>query len=67
MKRADWKLEYYAQEYAQGRLTLSRAAEETGVSVWEMMDYLKQKRVPAQYSLEDLEHDLDVIRDQDSF
>ena len=29
--------------------------------VWEMMDYVKQKKVPAQYGLEDLEHDLKVI------
>ena len=61
----DWKLEYYAQEYGQGRITLGRAAEEAGVSLWEMMDYVRQRKIPAQYSLEDLEHDLDVISGRD--
>lgn len=34
-----WKQERYSQEYGQGRMTLARAAEEAGVSLWEMMDY----------------------------
>lgn len=58
---ADWKLEYYAREYWRGSLTLARAAEEAGVSLWEMIDYVRQKKIPAQYSLEDLEHDLEVV------
>ncbi len=57
----EWKLEYYAQEYAAGRLTTDKAAEMAGVSVWEMMEYLRQRKIPAQYSLEDLEHDVGVI------
>ncbi len=57
----DWKFEHYSQEYGQGRMTLGRAAEEAGGSVWEMMDYVRQRKIPAQYSLEDLEHDLKNI------
>jgi predicted HTH domain antitoxin len=57
----DWKLEHYAEEYGRGRMTLEKAAEEAGVSLWEMMEYVRQRKVPAQYSLEDLEHDLEVI------
>lgn len=57
----DWKLEHYSGEYAQGRITLAKAAEEAGVSLWEMLDSVRQRRIPAQYSLEDLDHDLAVI------
>jgi predicted HTH domain antitoxin len=57
----DWKLEYYALEYGEGRMTLGRAAEEAGVSIWEMTDYTRQKKIPAQYSLEDLDHDFKFI------
>lgn len=42
-------------------MTLARAAEEAGVSIWEMMNYLRQKKIPAQYNLDDLEHHLKVI------
>ncbi len=58
----EWELEHYAQEYGQGRVTVEKAAEEAGVSLWEMIDNLRQKKIPAQYSLEDLGHDLTVIR-----
>ena len=57
----DWKLEHFAQEYGRSRMTMARAAEEAGVSIWEMMDYLRQRKIPAQYSLEDLEHDVNVV------
>jgi len=38
--------------------TLARAAREAGVSLWEMMDYVKTKKITAQYDLEDLQRDL---------
>ena len=57
----DWKREYFARQYGDGKITLARAAAEAGVSLWEMMDYVRQKKIPAQYDLEDLEHDLEVV------
>jgi predicted HTH domain antitoxin len=39
---------------------MERAAEEVGVSIREMMDYLRQKKIPIQ-SLEDFERDLKGI------
>ena len=57
----DWKLEYYAHEYGQGRLTMGGAAERAGVSIWVMLEYVRESGIPAQYSLRDLQHDIDVI------
>jgi len=54
----DWKKEYAARLYAEGRVTMERAAMECGVSVREMMEYLKARKIPAQYDLEDLEEDM---------
>jgi len=54
----DWKKEYAAKLYSEGAITLERAAMEVGISVREMMEYLKQKRIPTQYDLEDLEEDM---------
>ena len=56
-----WKLEHYVRLYGDGKLTLARAARDVGVSVWEMMDYARARKVPAQYDLEDLERDLATI------
>jgi len=55
----DWKKECVARLYSEGRMTLERAAMEVGVSVREMMEYLKQERIPAQYDLDDLEEDME--------
>lgn len=57
-----WKLEHYVRLYGDGKLTLARAAREAGVSLWEMIDYARAKKVPAQYDLEDLQQDLQTIQ-----
>ena len=57
----EWKLEYATKLYTENRVTLAKAAEEAGVSVREMMEYVRQKKVPMQYDLEDFEQDLKGI------
>ena len=57
-----WKLEHYVRLYGDGKLTLARAARAAGVSLWEMIDYARAKKVPAQYDLEDLQQDLQTIQ-----
>ncbi len=57
----DWKLKHYARQYGEGKVTLARAARDAGVSLWEMMDYARSRKVPAQYELEDLQQDLKTI------
>ena len=56
-----WKLEHYARLYGDGKLTLARAARDAGVSLWEMMDYARARKVPAQYDLKELQRDLGTI------
>ena len=57
-----WKLEHYVRLYGDGKLTLARAARETGVSLWQMIDYARARKVTAQYDIEDLRHDVETIR-----
>ncbi len=56
-----WKLDHYVRLYGEGKLTLARAACEAGVSLWEMMDYARTTKIPAQYDLEDLQRDVGTI------
>jgi predicted HTH domain antitoxin len=55
---ADWKKEHAAKLYSEGKITLERAAIEASISVREIMEYLKHRKIPAQYDLEDLEEDI---------
>ena len=57
----EWKLEHYSRLYGTGKLTLARAARQAGVSLWEMMDYVKTKKITAQYDLEDFQRDLKTV------
>ena len=57
----EWKLEHYARLYGDGKLTLARAARDAGVSLWEMMDYARSRKISAQYDLGDFEQDLKSV------
>jgi len=54
----DWKKEHAARMYAESSVTLERAATDSGLSVREMISYLKARKIPTQYDLEDLEEDM---------
>lgn len=41
-----WKLEHFVRLYGDGKLTLARAARDAGVTLWEMMDYARARKVP---------------------
>ncbi|MBM3791370.1 MAG: hypothetical protein FJW35_13635, partial [Acidobacteria bacterium] len=57
----DWKLEHYARLYGDGRMTLARAAKSAGVSLWEMMDHVRSRKIARQYDVEDFRRDLKGI------
>jgi len=54
----EWKKEHAAMLYAQNKVTLERAAMEAGVSVREMIEYFRLRKIQTQYDLEDLEEDM---------
>src|ERR1035437_1035772 len=54
----DWKREYYARQYGDGCMTLARAAGDANVSLWEMMNYVRQRKIAVQYDLDDLRKDM---------
>jgi predicted HTH domain antitoxin len=58
----EWKLQKAIGSYREGLVTLPRAAEIAGISVWEMIDVLAEKKVQAQYDVEGFEEDLKVIK-----
>lgn len=57
----DWKREYYARQYGEGNMTLAGAAREAGISLWEMVDYVRQRKIASQYDLEELKKDVETV------
>ncbi len=58
----DWRLKKAIQSYAEGISTLSRAAEIAGLTVWEMLEVIAEKKTPHQYGVEELEEDLKAFQ-----
>ena len=62
----DWKLDHYAQAYAKQQITLARAAQAAGVTLWEMMSFAHANKIPAQYDGDDLKKDLARLKSRPS-
>lgn len=48
--------------YREGKVSMGKAAEIAGISKIEMMGVLRERKVPLQYSEDDLEEDLKALR-----
>lgn len=51
-----------AENYIAGKFTISKAAENAGITVWEMEQYLINKGFKSQYSTEDLREEINRIK-----
>ena len=58
---ADLVKEKAAQKYLSGKVTLSEAAHQADLTLWEMEKYLVERGFKSSYSIEDLERELRVL------
>jgi len=56
-----WKLEYALKLYREGRVSKARAAEMAGVSIYEIVDLVRERSIPLQYSLEEAMEDIKTM------
>ena len=55
----DWKIENALERLSAHKITLGKAAEEAGISRWEMMDIVKERKIDwLGLTLEDIEEDI---------
>lgn len=58
----EYKLEKAVEKYRHGKLSLSGVARKTGLTVHEVLDYLRLKGYKSEYSIGDLERELDLLK-----
>lgn len=58
------RVEHALDEYCEGRVTLWKASEMAGLSLWEILEVIKEKEIPAPYTQEDVEEDIQVAREK---
>ena len=51
-----------AEEYLKGSMTLSEAAHQAGLTIWEMEKYLVEQGFKSSYSIEDLEREMKTLK-----
>lgn len=56
---ADRKLERAIMLYSNGKVTLWKASKISGLSLWEMMEIVKQRKISFEYSYEDFREDFE--------
>jgi metal-responsive CopG/Arc/MetJ family transcriptional regulator len=57
-----YKRDKVLRKYEQGKISISRAAEETGLTVEEIEDYMVKKGYRSKYSTVDLERELELLK-----
>ncbi len=51
----DWRVQTALERYGRGSITLLKAAEIAGTSIYEMIALLEERRIPYRYDISDLE------------
>jgi predicted HTH domain antitoxin len=57
------RVELAVHLYAQGRLSIGKAHELAGLSLWEFRQLLGARRIAPHFETQDLEQDLSTLRD----
>ena len=60
------RIDEAVEAYREGKVTLWRASEAAGVSLREMMEIIGEAKVPVSYTLDDLDRDLEYVRQRKS-
>lgn len=56
------RVEKAIQAYREGKVTLWKAADMAGLSLREMIELAREKKIPVSYTLEDLRRDIEFVR-----
>ena len=56
---ADWKLQHALTLYSTGKVTLWKASKIADLSLWEIMDTVKARKITSPYSYEDFREDFE--------
>jgi predicted HTH domain antitoxin len=56
---SEWKLEKALTLFREGKITLWKAAKISGLTLWEMIEIIKERKIPFSYTYEDFREDFE--------
>lgn len=60
----EWRIDTAVRRYQDGSISLGRAAELAGISIWRLLDTLAERGIEANYTEADLKADIAAARDE---
>ena len=57
------KIEELIKLYEKGKITLWKAARLAKISLWEMIEIVKERKIPAQYGETELKKDIEALKE----
>jgi len=57
----EYKIQSALSRYNKNEITLSKAAEITGVSLYDIISLIEKHKIELNFSIDDLEHDIEAI------
>jgi len=58
----DWQIEKNLQKYEAGKQTLWQAAQQCAISLWEMIQEVKERKIRTPYTIEELKEDMKGLK-----
>ena len=58
---AQEKLDYALKEYLNDKISLGKASEIAGISIWQMLDELKKRNISLKYKISEAEQEIESI------
>ena len=58
---AQEKIDYALKEYIDDKISLGKAAEFAGISIWEMLDELKKRNITLKYKISEAELEIEKL------
>ena len=55
------KIEYAIKEYVKDKISMGKAAEIAGISIWEMLDELKKRTITLNYKISDAQAEIEQL------
>ena len=52
------KIQYALDLYSKGKITLMKAGEICGMSIWELLEIIRERKIPMYYTIKDVEKDI---------
>jgi predicted HTH domain antitoxin len=61
----EWKKKTTLNAYKAGKITIGKAAEQAGISLWEFLELCNSQQIQLDFTIEDAKHGIEIVNKTD--